>query len=188
MKKIILTSVGCFCFLFPSFAQFRYGVKGGFNFANVKHIGSTDNKMRLGFNTGFFMQIGIVKQFMIQPEILYSVKGYSFPATVYNSNGTLRLNYLAIPVLARFSRAAGFALLFGPEFGLLLNANSEFDGKDHDVSRNFRKLDIGVGECRLAVMLSSAAIFIFGYLFLFSLFFYSVYMQTDKIVKRIHCG
>ena len=102
MKKIILTTLTCIFFLLYANAQISFGIKGGLNLSNVKFPGSPNNKTRLGFNAGLLTQVSIFKKFIVQPELLYSVKGHKFPATNFNGGGTLSLNYISVPVLVGF--------------------------------------------------------------------------------------
>lgn len=142
MKKNFITTLAFTFSIIQSFGQINFGIKAGLNFSNVKNIGSTDNKTRLGINGGLLTEIEISKKFIARPELLYSIKGFKFPATTFNSNGTLSLNYVSIPLLGGYRLDDKFTILLGPEFNFLTNANSKFDGSNHDVSKNYRKLDI----------------------------------------------
>ena len=144
MKKTFITSLLVAFSLMQSFGQISFGVKAGLNFSNVKNIGSTENKTRLGFNGGFFTKIDISKRFIVQPELLYSIKGNKFPPTAINGGGILSLNYISIPLLGGFRLDDKFTILLGPEFNFLTNANSKFDNTNHDVSKNFRKFDVAI--------------------------------------------
>lgn len=141
MKKIILASFVTVFMLTQSFGQIDLGVKAGINLANIKNIGPTDNKARSGINAGLFTEIGISRKFIARPELLYSTKGYRFPARALNGAGTLSLHYISIPVLAGFRPVDHLTVLVGPEFNYMTAARSAFDGTIHDVSKNFRKFD-----------------------------------------------
>jgi Outer membrane protein beta-barrel domain len=144
MKKIILTTSACIFFLLQANAQINLGIKAALNLSNVKFPGSPNNSTRLGFNAGLLTQVSIFKKFIIQPELLYSVKGHKFPATNFDGGGTLSLNYISVPVLVGFRPTKKLSVLAGPEFNFLTSANSKFDGKDHDVSKIYRKFDMAV--------------------------------------------
>ncbi len=144
LKKTFITTLLVASSLVQSFGQISFGVKAGLNLSNVKNVGSTENKTRLGFNGGFLTKIDISKRFIVQPELLYSIKGNKFPPTAFNGGGTLSLNYISIPLLGGFRPNDNFTILFGPEFNFLTNANSKFDGSNHDVSKNFRKFDLAI--------------------------------------------
>jgi hypothetical protein len=144
MKKIIITTLSFTFFLTQSFGQIKFGIKGGLNLANVKNIGLASNKVRFGFNGGVLTEILIGKKFIIQPELLYSVKGFKFPATEFNSTGTLSFNYISAPILGGYQASEKLTILAGPELSFLTNAKSRFDNTDHDVSKNFRKFDVAI--------------------------------------------
>lgn len=144
MKKIVFTTSACIFFLLNANAQINFGIKGGLNLSNVKFPGSPGNSTRLGFNAGLLTQVSIFKMFILQPELLYSVKGHKFPATNFDGGGTLSLNYISVPVLVGFRPTKKFAVLAGPEFNFLSSANSKFNGTDHDVSKIYRKFDMAV--------------------------------------------
>ena len=125
-------------------AQVQVGVKGGINIATVKYKDADPNTPSVSFNTGVLAQIDISKNFFIRPEVQYSVKGYRFPSMGGSGTGTLRLNYIAVPILAGFPIGNKFQGLIGPEFGFLAKATSVFSGDKQDVSKNFQKFDWGL--------------------------------------------
>ncbi len=75
MKKTLIASIVVIFSLIHSFGQVGYGIKTGLNLSNSKNIGSADNKSRLAFNGGLLAEIGLSKQFFIQPEILLFYQG-----------------------------------------------------------------------------------------------------------------
>lgn len=126
-------------------AQVQFGVKAGGNISNVRSKYGVNHNARIGFQGGVFSHIAIDDKFAVRPEALYAVKGYKFPATQFNSGGTVGLSYINVPVLAVYQPAKQLQLLAGPEAGILIKANSYFDGKNHDVTNNFnRKFDLGI--------------------------------------------
>ena len=154
MKKIILFSVTLIFFVAQIYAQINLGIKGGLNLATAKYAGSKDNKVRTGFNAGLFTQITISKEFRVRPELLYSIKGFRFPATPFSGKGTLSLNYISIPLLIAYLPGSKFSILSGPEFGFLTKANSKFDGSSHDVSSYYRKFDVAI-DLGIACLISN---------------------------------
>ena len=58
-----------------AFAQ-QFGIKGGMNVSSLsKDAGLSDNKSKIGFNAGLFMNAPLGQNFSIQPEILYNNLG-----------------------------------------------------------------------------------------------------------------
>ena len=67
----------------------------------------------------------------LQPEVLYSQKGFGNKPTEYTSilgkqkrEGNVNYNYLDVPVLLKV-RAAGLVFEAGPQYSYLLSANNE---------------------------------------------------------------
>jgi len=86
----------------PLQAQTTLGVKGGINIANVDASVSDlpdviDSKT--GFVGGAFVSFGLGSLFAIQPELLYSQKG--FEASEGPLEAQLGTNYFEIPVLVK---------------------------------------------------------------------------------------
>lgn len=137
-------SVVLFGLTLQGYSQVNFGVKGGLNVAGTNNIGPDNTSYRLAYTVGLFSTINVGKQFFIRPEFAFSVKGNKFPATIASGSGVLDLGYLVIPVLAGYSFTEKFAFYGGPEFGYLIQANSKFDGSNHNVSGNFQKFDLAV--------------------------------------------
>ena len=144
MKKTFFTTFLITFSLIQSFGQVSFGVKAGLNLSNVKNVGSLDNKTRLGLNGGFITEIKISKKFIVRPEVLYSIKGYNFPPIGNDVGGTVSLNYISIPLFGGFRPNDKFTILLGPEFNVLTNANSKFNGSNHDVTKYYRKFDLAI--------------------------------------------
>lgn len=133
MRKAVLLLSALFLF-YLSYTQTRFGLKAGANIATIgigaeKWAAERDNKnWRIGFNTGAFMRASLSRRLFVQPELLYSLKGYGIKATPYNPDGTNSLHYVTVPLLAGFTLSDRFSLVAGPEFGYLISARSKYDG------------------------------------------------------------
>jgi len=88
IKRLIGTSVFALTLLFIStFAsaqnkdtQPRFGVKGGLNLANL-YINDVNNEQaKWGFHAGVWSKLPVGEFFAIQPEILWSSKGFQLGA------------------------------------------------------------------------------------------------------------
>ncbi len=86
----------------PLQAQTTLGVKGGINISNVS-TNITDIEdladSKTGFVGGGFASFGLGSVFAIQPELLYSQKG--FKASEDGVDAQLGTNYIEIPVLLK---------------------------------------------------------------------------------------
>jgi len=86
----------------PLQAQTTLGVKGGINVANI----STDVEdfpdvidSKTGFVGGAFVTLGLGSLFAVQPELLYSQKGFKASEGILSAQ--LGTNYIEIPVLLK---------------------------------------------------------------------------------------
>jgi Outer membrane protein beta-barrel domain len=93
-----------------------FGVQGGINFATLSGDGSNILGSRTGFQAGVDLDIQYSPWFSVMPELRYSQRGFSFA----NSNTTGSLNYIELPILAKFNMAPGSDLspfvFIGPNF------------------------------------------------------------------------
>ncbi|WP_461532288.1 porin family protein [Sinomicrobium sp.] len=121
MKTTFLAIAAVIGFAFFGNAQnLHFGAKGGVNFASISDV---DADGRTGFHLGLVGEVGLGK-FSIQPEVLYSAQGLK----------DLNLDYLNIPVLAKYYVVQNFSLMAGPQFG--------FNTKDDDISE-IKSFDMG---------------------------------------------
>lgn len=142
MKKYLLIALACF-FSVASKAQIQFGLKGGVNLATVRYISTDNSKARAGWNAGLLSEIPIQDNLLIRPELLYSSKGFGFSARGTSSAGTVKLNYIAVPVLFGYRPNSKSELLLGPEFGFLTKAVSKSSGFNTDLTNTFRHFDVG---------------------------------------------
>lgn len=142
MQKIILYTAFFFSCII-SYSQVRLGVKGGLNLATVKYINADNSKARLGWNAGALAEIPIQDNLLIRPELLYSSKGFAFSALGTGSAGSVRLNYIAVPVLFGYRLNPKSEILLGPEFGFLRKAVSKSLGISDNMTNFYRNFDIG---------------------------------------------
>lgn len=128
MKKIILSAIAIMAFAFTNAQSTRFGVKGGLNISNIVGGDIDNTKSLVGFHVGGLAEIHVVEKFYIQPELLLSAQGAKFDGP-FGSDGDLKLNYLNIPVLAKYYVVdKKFSVEAGPQLGILLSAKS--DGQD----------------------------------------------------------
>lgn len=133
MKKIIMTAIAVMAFTFSNAQETRFGVKGGLNIAT---IGGADNANALvGFQVGGFAEIKILKKLAIQPELLYSAQGAKMDSSL-SSDYTVNLNYINVPVLAKYYITDAFTVEAGPQIGFLVSSKNVYDEKTVDVGFN----------------------------------------------------
>ena len=132
MKKIILTIAAVFAFGVANAQDMKFGVKGGLNFSNL--TSSEGSNGLTSFHLGGFAEFKVSEKFAVQPELLYSMQGAGY------DGGDLNLNYINIPIMAKFYVAEKFNIQAGPQIGFLMSAKA--DGTD--VKDLFKTTDFGL--------------------------------------------
>jgi hypothetical protein len=111
----------------------RFGVKAGANLSNLAGdlVNQDQYKNRWGFQGGVMVNFGLGDIVSIQPEVLYSQKGFKYadqqftsPLGTFRNTGSVRYDYLDVPVLVRV-RAAGIFFELGPQYSYLLNVSTD---------------------------------------------------------------
>ncbi|TDN40389.1 hypothetical protein A8B98_13155 [Hymenobacter sp. UV11] len=111
----------------------RFGVKAGANLSNLSGnlVNQDQYKNRFGFQGGVMLNFGLGDILSIQPEVLYSQKGFKYADqqftvlnNTYRNTGNVRYDYLDVPLLFRV-RAAGLFFELGPQYSYLLNVSSD---------------------------------------------------------------
>lgn len=160
-KKIYIFSIILFLVSIQTFAQVRFGIKAGFNLANMTDKDkngtySNDYQMKEGFHLGVTAEYSISSNFSFEPGLLYSSKGFTKPEykagigghTVDEPEIKITSNYLEIPINAIYKINLGGVKIFmnaGPYLAYAisgkLKANKIWFGVNEDQTE--RKLKIG---------------------------------------------
>jgi hypothetical protein len=136
MKNLIKITVLLLALVFATsvFAQSTIGLRAGVNLATMNNdpfeYANTD--MDKGFMVGadiaIFSKINVTDIFSVQPEFHWVQKGVKSTMTTTDNMDvkmTYRINYLELPVLARFDIEVGESVSFniyaGPSVGYALN-------------------------------------------------------------------
>ncbi|NGP87215.1 porin family protein [Fodinibius halophilus] len=121
-------------------AQAEIGIRAGVNYSNLNdQPDNLDPSNRTGLMLGGYLNLKVpMSPISIQPEVLYTQKGYKA------LGGTLKLDYIEVPVLAKFSFAPGPVqphVYFGPYAGFVFN--SEVSGGSLSIDLDNTKTDFG---------------------------------------------
>ena len=120
--------------------QTEFGVRAGTNISrwNISSIGSDiKTSSNAGLEAGLLADLYISRSFSIQPEAIFSMYG-----TKFNSGGSsikYTVNYVNIPVLAKYHLPQGVAFFAGPQLGILLSAKGKIEGEDKQDVKNYLK-------------------------------------------------
>lgn len=127
MRKILLVAVLVFAgMMLHAQKGFRLGVKAGANLNKIEGQ-SFDDGFNFSYHAGAFAEIDFAKRWGIQPEVIWSQTSTK-PATnidaIYSSLPTnIKLDYLMVPILLRYSPVGLLSFVAGPQFGVLINKN-----------------------------------------------------------------
>ena len=140
MKKIVVVAIAA---LFGTVAvqaqdEVSFGAKGGVNFATVGGDDFDDPDTRTSFHFGGFVEVPISEKFSIQPEVYYSGQGYDIQSVDNGDDIEFQLDYINVPVLAKYYFVDGFYGEVGPQIGFNVNSeiDSNSDGDSGDISFN----------------------------------------------------
>jgi hypothetical protein len=106
-------------------------LKAGINISNVYDSKGDDfvAKTKAGVAIGAFTQIPLGSIIGIQPEILYSQKGFKGTGKILGNpySYTRTINYLDIPLLLAIKLINELTILVGPQYSFLLSEKNEFE-------------------------------------------------------------
>ena len=145
MKKVILLFVFASS-LIVSQAQVKFGGKAGLNLSSFSGDDAENVKAKVGFNIGALAEIPVGTNFSVKPELVFSTQGAKAEDL---DDAKFNLNYLNVPLLAKYTSASGFFAEAGPQIGFLLSAKAKSDDVDVDVKDQFKSTDfslaLGIG-------------------------------------------
>ena len=131
MKKLMLLTAAGLLASSAHAQSLKFGLKAGANLSNL--AGNLTNqdlyKNRWGFQGGVMLNIGLIDKdfFSIQPEVLYSQKGFRYADQVIaglRNTGSVRYDYLDVPVLLKI-KAQGVFFEAGPQYSYLMNVSTD---------------------------------------------------------------
>lgn len=135
MKKIFLLFVMAGCFTAAN-AQVKFGGKAGLNISDASGEDAEGGKAKAGFHIGALAELPIAGKFSVQPELVFSMQGAK------DDDVKMNLNYLNLPILAKYTFIKGLSVQSGPQVGFLLSAKAKADGGKHDMKEYFKKVDV----------------------------------------------
>ncbi|GAA4278753.1 porin family protein [Aquimarina mytili] len=135
--------------------KIRFGAKAGLNFASLNGDGISGLSGLTSFHIGAVVEVPIAEKLAFQPELVYSSQGYQFDTVVFdgflgalNVDSTTKLNYINIPIMAKYYVAQGLSIQAGPQIGILVSAKTKADtagfSTEVDVDDFVKTIDYGV--------------------------------------------
>lgn len=156
MRKLMIAAIAVVGISATGLAQqqVKFGPKAGVNLANLSGMDDTD--MKIGFHVGAVAEIKFNDKFSLQPELLYSAQGTKIDMSMdipmigkLEFESKTNLDYINIPIMAKYYFVEGFSVEAGPQFGFLVKAEGQakYDGETEteDIKDGFNSIDVGVG-------------------------------------------
>lgn len=105
-----------------------FGIKGGANFANFSNA-DFDTESITSWHAGAVLELNLVPSFSVQAEALYSSVGAKVKDV-----GDINLDYISVPVLAKFYvLPEKVSLVAGPQFSFLAKDTKDLKAKSTDI-------------------------------------------------------
>lgn len=130
--------------------KFQFGLKIGSNYSNIYDSNgeSFDAKGKFGLAGGVFMAIPLSKYLGVQPEVLFSQKGYKQTGTFLGNTYDLTrtTDHIDVPLLLSIKPVNFMTIQLGPQFSFLTkqkdvfkNALATVEQQDEFKNTNIRK-------------------------------------------------
>lgn len=152
MKKIIFTALVGFFMVHTMSAQLsgsntskqlHFGLKVGANVSNIYDSEGEeyDASAKVGLAGGAFLSIPLGAYLGIQPEVLFSQKGFVATSTILGADVTMTrtTNYIDVPLFLAIKPNEMLTLLVGPQYSFLTKQNDKFTNPiaDFEVNEDF---------------------------------------------------
>jgi hypothetical protein len=144
---MILACTACLLAALPGLCRaqlFSLGLKGGACISSVVGSDAGSPQTNMGLAGGACATLGLLPWVAIQPEVLYVQKGWKESAEILGTTveGDFRINYLEVPVLAKFSFGAVIKpyLAIGPYLATRLGTSAKFSAGGVTVEGNLDEL------------------------------------------------
>ncbi len=155
MKKLSIVAISLTMITFNAFAQdsetdtrnsMHLGARIGLNYANVYDSKGEefDADAKYGMAIGGFLSIPIGTYLGVQPEVLYSQKGFKATGRVLglNYDFTRTTSYLDIPLYLALKPSEFISILAGPQFSYLLSRKDSFASSVTTIEQEFENDNI----------------------------------------------
>lgn len=157
MKKNVFTFLACLLIANTINAQgtdsdsrdnIHIGIKAGANYSNIYDSEGEEYEAdsKIGFAGGLFLSLPLGKYVGIQPEVLFSQKGFKATSSVLGSDVSLTrtTNYIDIPIFLAIKPSRMLTILVGPQYSYLIKQKDVFTNPitDVDVTQDFEVDDI----------------------------------------------
>jgi hypothetical protein len=128
--------------------KFRFGLKAGLNYSNIYNSKGSEFSAdpKIGFAGGMFASIPLGKYLGVQPEIMFSQKGFKGNGLLIGSNYEVNRtsNFLDVPLQVALKPSEFFTLLAGVQYSFLISQKDEFtvSSTSFDQEQEFKNDDL----------------------------------------------
>lgn len=160
MKKLGIMAIALTFITVNGYAQdddrekIQIGAKIGTNYANVYDSEGEefDADPKFGLAAGVFLAIPIGTYIGIQPEVLFSQKGFKATGSILGEEYkfTRTTNYIDIPIYLALKPSPFLTIVAGPQFSYLMSRKDDFESsflnteqEDEFENENIRKNTLG---------------------------------------------
>ncbi|MDQ4141008.1 MAG: PorT family protein [Bacteroidota bacterium] len=140
MKKLFFLVFSLFLFSTTQAQNLDIGLKAGGNLASLRQTGTNnDISYKLKFQGGLLFNFGLWSFISVQPELVYSQKGFEYKNASVSAEG--KTHYIDVPLLLKINAGALF-FEGGPQVSFLTSSklktgNTETDTKNWTKSTAF---------------------------------------------------
>ena len=110
--------------------ELQFGVKAGLNYSNVYDTKGEDFKAdpKFGLAVGGFVSIPLGKYIGLQPELLFSQKGFQATGIILGSTYKISrtTNYIDVPLFFSLKPSEFITVMAGPQFSYLIKQKDSF--------------------------------------------------------------
>lgn len=140
MKKIalLLMCVVISCSAFAQDKKFTFGPKVAVSLSNVWGVSGHD--AIIGYKAGLFAEYRATSLIAIAPELMFSAQGTKWKED--GDKATNHINYITLPIMAKFYVSKGLSVDFGPELGYAMFNHLDGTKIDSDL---YKKFNFGLG-------------------------------------------
>lgn len=140
IKLIVSITIAALGFTTVKAQDFNIGAKAGINLTSLSGDFDSD-KAKTSFHLGGMVEIPLLDALSVQPEILYSSQGAK---SKFNSDDVVRLNYITVPIMAKYYVWETLSVEAGPQIGFLLSAERDEEGQEDDIKDITKSTDFGL--------------------------------------------
>jgi hypothetical protein len=147
MKKILLVIAMVAASFTANAQEVHFGVKAGLNLANLNGD-DLDFDLRTSFHVGGIIEFELSDKFSLQPELMYSAQGAKRSINIQGTDVdyTAKVDYLNIPVIAKYYVIEGLSLEAGPQIGVNIVSEEkvEVNGMSETEDLEVKSIDFGL--------------------------------------------